>query len=101
MKDIQAIITQRAEERLKNDIENYFRQIKSNPIFKEIQGCKVDTLDGSRILNMDDFFYPCRSWAGYDKVFSGLRNEYVEKESKDFMSKVDQIKEDIDSLLNQ
>lgn len=100
MKDIQVIITMRAEEKLRKEIGDYFSLIKRNPLFAAIEGFKVDPLSGeNKIIPMGDFFYACTSWVGYDKIFAHFHDKYVEQESAEFMLKVDQIKEDIDYLL--
>jgi hypothetical protein len=100
MKDIQAIITKRAEDRLYNDITEFLRQFTNSPLFAPLK--EVFVLYGEdKRASMNAFFWPSNQNPAYEIIHEKLHDKYVEQESAEFMQKVDQIKDDIDSLLNQ
>ena len=105
MKDIQAIITKRAEEKLNKDIRSYFEQIKGNPLFSVVRNLKIIHPNRSgeeKQTEFDDFFYAGGdSWSGHRIFYQAMHDKYVEDESAIFMSEFDRLKDDLDSLISQ
>ena len=96
--DLQSLLEKRAKDKLNKDIENYIKSIKENPLFKAIADYKGGFPNNK---DFEDWIY--FESDGYFKniIYNKMLPEYIEKESKDFLLKVENIQTEIDDLKNQ
>ena len=98
IEDLQALINERAEEKLKKDIRDFSDSIKSafggkgqTDLFPKVE---------YKALKQTPywFFEPQREYM--TEVFNNLLPGYIERETKDFFAQVENLRNDVDNLLN-
>lgn len=106
IKDLQKLIEEKAEKRLDEDISKLSNLVRGN---KLIEGVGVPGIflqipdppkEGRMVhISIRDMFYYSHTYMTRLKEF--WLPKYIQEESELFMKKVDEIREDVDNLLNQ
>jgi hypothetical protein len=94
IKDLQTLLENRAKEKIMKDIRKYLNDFKNNNLFKAIQNMQSP----NATKKMSDWIHYEGQGYCFNEIFDALLPEYIETESKDFLSKVENIQGEIDEL---
>lgn len=97
IKDIQALINDRAEKRLYAEIDVVGNSISSN--WKLLDGIMVN-VGTSENPNTIQLYHILTNTGFRNKIFEKNIDRYKEEEAKSFLEKVESIREDVDNLLS-
>ena len=97
MKDLNELLKQRAEEKLNLEIKKYLKDFRYHKFFGAFGFCPVNINEEGKTENLSSFFENEYRTAG-KLIRAAFLPEYIEKETKDFMEKVDAIESEIEDL---
>ena len=100
MKDLQAIITEKAEKELKAEITDFINSFSNHPFFNAIKDESVFISKDKR-ESFHSFFWYTSTSECHKKIFNANKDEYVARKSKEFVEKVDELRADLDELMEQ
>lgn len=99
LKDIQSLINQRAEKKLKKDIAKTAKMISESLIGKAND--KATTFPTQKNPNGESpYFFFAENGDYFQGVFKNLLPKYIEDESLAFMNEIENIKNQVENLLN-
>jgi hypothetical protein len=75
MKDLQKLITERAEAKLRKDVLEYLVGIRHTPLFKDIEKLSVN-INGEDI-SFSSFFWPNIDYMGFNLIYKGAIQGYI------------------------
>lgn len=100
MKDLTAIIKEKAEAKLKKDIDLFLKCLNQSPFWACVENEKMiikhDGEDSLRIL----FWNGDNCWA-YNTILEKTLPVYIERESKEFYDKVDRFQAEYQELFEE
>jgi hypothetical protein len=99
MKDLNELLKIKAERQLQKEINAFILSIRDNRFFSSIETLNVCVNDEEK-ETLRTFLWNGNRKAG-KMILEDYLPEYIEKEAKDFMDKVDMFEQDIDELRNQ
>ena len=99
IKDVQQLINDKADKKLKDQVYNLQRSIQSGEFYNLILNIRVNIGTAEKpksiplysIFSTDGFFF---------KIIENNTERYRAKEAEEFMSKVESLREDADNLLD-
>lgn len=94
--DLQTLLESRAKEKLRKDVLNFIDSVRDNKLFKPLANLISPALGNTRKLY--DWFYYEDNNSAYGEIYKAFLSEYIESESKAFLSKVENIQNEIDEL---
>jgi len=100
LKDIQQLINERAEHKLRSDLEKFRKYLHSELAMGLIDiGAQISVEINGKKENLRNAL-----WSTDSSIFKMLKEDqlpkYIESETKNFLNKVDSIREDVDELMN-
>ena len=98
MKDLTKLIEEKAERKLNQDIRKYLHSISENELFTPLE--KFTITVNEKPYSLESLFYPADGNYGFRLIHDAILPIYIERESVDFMQKVEQLQNDVNDLLN-
>lgn len=101
MDDLNQLIKNKATSRLQNEVSEYLNNFINHKFFDAISDFKVKiTNDGKEDeRNIRGFLWSSNGLA-FEKIISKFQPKYIERESKEFMDKVESLQQDVQELFN-
>lgn len=100
LKDIQGIIREKAEKRLRDDISKVLNAVRGD-LVRSVEECTITYKEKSepKTCTFREFFW--NDGPASRAMFDANINSYIERESEDFMDSIRGIQEQVDELLNK
>ena len=101
MDKLQEIVNKKAKEKLEKDLRD-LSQVLHNKYYKLLEGTTVNILISGKPTNIPIpwFFSKDSNGTVYNDIYEKNIQKYIDRESEEFVKKVDSIQDQIDELYN-
>lgn len=96
--DLNQLLKERAEKKLRSDINAYLNQIRENQFFRQLKSVNICTKEDKR-ESLWTWTWE-NSGEAFEMIMEKCLPQYIEDESKAFIEKVESIRQDVDNLLS-